>query len=37
MDLRGYFADRPVDKKGINTRTVKGVGLIQGAMESNSP
>ena len=23
MDLHGYFADRPVDKKGVNTRTVK--------------
>ena len=23
MDLHGYFADRLVDKKGVNTRTVK--------------
>ena len=23
MDLHGYFADRPADKKGVNTRTVK--------------
>jgi len=48
MDLHGYFADRPVDKKGVNTRMkrvadrtlgpdiVKEV-LIEGAFERNSP